>query len=154
MIRIAAIVLLASTLCACALSGIRGLRNSGTDWVEYALGLRDAPVAELEETFRQAEADARDGASISELIRLGLVSSDPRSPHYDLDRSLGYFDAAVRSPGPADDIEFARWMRGIVAERERLESAADAADAERAALQEQLDALIELEQRLNTGAPP
>ena len=137
-------------LAACVSAPPRAPSPVAQQWVEYALILQGLGVAELDDEYRTLEQQQLVAPAADSAIKLALISADTRSAFYDLDRSLDLLGAVVRdSSAAATDIAFAGLMRGWVGDLARLQSMLDSERAERAALEQQLQALIALEERLN-----
>lgn len=153
--------------------------SSAIDVIEYANELRALDEPALEELHEELRVQNQESASSESTLRLALLLSYPESRHYDLDRAINLMNQVARSRRAEDPVfrSLAELMAAVLIERrsvavdrrslrERIAANADQietlqaeleqtraaltrAEERSAELENQLDALIELEQQLN-----
>jgi hypothetical protein len=151
MIKTSQALLTALVLTACASSAVR--TSTERDWVGYSLQLSNWTSAEIVREYQSVSREHRSDANSSTAIRLGLLLTTERNPANDLERARSLFAEANEDPtAPNADLGFATLMQDLLDRLIEQQQALRAETAERQSLEDQLDALKALEERLNVDS--
>lgn len=151
MIRQIVLFGMAGTLTACALTSSPPEAATPGNWVEFGNTVRSYDQTQLDSEYLIAAETYRSAPTDATAIRLALLAADSRGRYHDSGRALMLFDEVIAdAAAEPTDVEFARFMHGWIADLVDVEAELAEAVDDRESLQGRLDALVELERRLNT----
>lgn len=121
-----------------------------SDWIEFGNTVRSYDETQLESEYLIADESYRLAPSSAAAIRLALLAADARNRYHDPGRALMLLEGvAADSTASPEDLEFARFLRPWLADLIDSEAALAQAVEDKQALETRLDALVDLERRLN-----
>lgn len=139
-----------AALGACVTTG--GSGAMAVDWPAFGAAVLAESPTERERLRAEAELAHRSAPTAETAIRLALLTAAGAAGEADLESALGLLDyaaAEAATAGDAGSLDFVRFYRPLLLERREREAALAAAVAARQALERQLNAFRELEERLN-----